>query len=117
MKFVIDESVPRRLARELVLIGLDVSIFPKVWMGLKNGHLLAKIQDRKFDCLVTCDKNFQYQQNMSRWPIALIVLPTPFFKDLKPAIAAIATRLESAEPGKVIEIDRNELGLPPTGRN
>ena len=44
------------------------------WAGLKNGKLLTKAVESKFDILLTIDKNINYQQNISKYNISLIVL-------------------------------------------
>jgi hypothetical protein len=90
MKFVLDESVPRRLAAELSRRGLDVSRFPNGWKGLKNGKLIAQILPTDFRGLITCDKNLTYQQNLRDVPLAIVVLPSPFFDDLEPRLDEIA---------------------------
>lgn len=43
------------------------------WAGVKNGALLALAQSQ-FDVFVTVDRNLSYQQDLSNFDIALIVL-------------------------------------------
>ena len=43
------------------------------WAALKNGDLLSRAQ-HEFDALVTTDRNLPFQQDLSRFSIAVIVL-------------------------------------------
>lgn len=64
------------------------------WAGRANGELLDLAAEGGFDGLVTVDRRFEYQQNESTLPIAVIVLVAPRnrFQDLErhvPAVMAI----------------------------
>ena len=56
------------------------------WAGASNGDLLRLAGAEDFDALVTVDRGFEYQQNVSELPIAVII-----------AIAA-GNRLEDLQP-------------------
>ncbi len=43
------------------------------WSGLKNGNLMRVAIDAQFDILLTIDKNLEYQQNMNKYPIIVVV--------------------------------------------
>ena len=43
---------------------------------MKNGELL-RIAENEFDVWVTADQNIEYQQNLSRFNIAVVVLVAP----------------------------------------
>ena len=43
------------------------------WASLKNGVLLAKAEN-EFDIFITVDRNLSYQQNLSQFDIAVVVL-------------------------------------------
>jgi hypothetical protein len=43
------------------------------WSGIKNGKLLA-LADAEFDVFLTVDQNLKYQQNLSAFRIAIILL-------------------------------------------
>ena len=69
------------------------------WAGVKNGQLLA-LAEAEFDIFITVDRNLSFQQNLSQFDIAVIVMQAPSNRlaDLKPlapkvlAILAMATR-------------------------
>jgi hypothetical protein len=44
------------------------------WSGIKNGKLMALCADNGFDILLTIDKNLQFQQNLDKYPITIVVL-------------------------------------------
>ncbi len=76
MKIILDESVPRDLAKALRAAGCIVAPFPNAWKGTRNGRLLSKITEAGHNALLTCDKNMGFQQNLSQTQILIAVLPT-----------------------------------------
>lgn len=84
MRILLDESLPRPLGR--LLIGHDVStVADEGWTSLTNGALLRQAAD-SFDVLLTADQNIEFQQNLAKLPLAIVVL------------VADSNRLESLEP-------------------
>ncbi len=72
MRVLLDECVPRRLRRELP--GHEVlTVTGHGWSGIKNGELLA-LAGAEFDVFLTVDQNLKYQQNLSTFRIAIILL-------------------------------------------
>lgn len=72
MRVLLDECLPRRLKRELV--GHDVRTAPEMgWASKSNGELLA-LAAGTFDVFLTADRNLSYQQDVSAYDIAVVVL-------------------------------------------
>lgn len=72
MQALLDESLPRGLARHLT--GLDVeTVFDRGWSGLKNGDLLGRAASH-FEVFITADQNLRYQQNLAGFDIGVVVL-------------------------------------------
>ena len=72
MRLLLDESVPVRL--RLHIKGHAVQTVAEMgWLGVKNGRLLD-LAASQFDAFVTVDKNLQYQQNLTKLPVSVIVL-------------------------------------------
>ena len=72
MRILLDECVPSRLRRELP--GHDVRTVPEMgWASRENGALLA-LAEGKFDVFLTTDQRISYQQAVSKFAIALVVL-------------------------------------------
>ncbi len=104
MRILIDESLPRRLKRELP--GHDVSTVPeKGWAGKKNGELI-RLAAREFDVFVTADQNLIFQQNLSNIRIAwiLLVAESNRFDALMPLMPHVIEALETIGPGDIVRI-------------
>ncbi len=102
MLILLDESVPRRLSRELP--GYEVrTVQQQGWSGYENGALLARAESAGFAALITADQNLQYQQNLSGLKIRVIVLAATSnrFEVLRQLGPQIITALEEMEPGQV----------------
>ena len=56
------------------------------WAGSTNGELLRLAAGGGFDALVTVDRGFEYQQNLSSLPIPVVIL------------VAARNRLQELEP-------------------
>ena len=88
MKILLDECIDRRLAKEIQVH--EVVTVPQAgWVRVQNGDLLRRAQDR-FDVFVTVDPNLPFQQPVTQFRIAVIVLeaPTNRLQDLRPSTAA-----------------------------
>lgn len=104
MRLLLDESLPRRLGPLLVGHGV-VTVADAGWAGLTNGRLLG-IAQHEFDCLVTADRSLVYQQSLSRFDMAVVVLraKTNRLEDLAPLIPRILELLPTLRSGQSAEI-------------
>lgn len=107
MKALLDEGVPKRLARLLGEKGHDVSGFPNAWKGLQNGKLLVRLRTEGFRCLITCDKNLIFQQNSMSVEVAILVLPTQDLFALVGMMDRISDALAACEIGVPVVLDRH----------
>ncbi|MDF3819605.1 hypothetical protein P3G55_06825 [Leptospira sp. 96542] len=73
MKILIDENLPKKLKKSLQELSV-YTIQEKQWLGLKNGDLIQKMLGDGFDTLITLDQNLKYQQNLSKYPIAVLLI-------------------------------------------
>jgi hypothetical protein len=89
--------MPRQLRRDLTEFEIR-TVQEEGWSAVKNGELLRRASE-KFSVLVTADKRLQYQQNISRFSIGVVVITAvdtrlPRLQSLLPqlrvAIAAVA---------------------------
>lgn len=86
MRILLDESLPRRLAR--LLPEHDVrTVAAMGWAGKRNSELL-QLAARPFDAVLTADQNLEHQHNLETLPIAVVVLiaPTNRIESLRPLI-------------------------------
>lgn len=106
MKILLDECVPRKLKFMLVAAGYDCETAREAGFGgVTNGKLLAQAE-LLFDVLVTIDRNIQYQQNLARRNIAILVLCaySNDISDIEPLVPDAVKALKSIKPGQVVEI-------------
>ncbi len=104
VRLLLDESLPRRLAQRLTAAEVD-TVFDRGWSGLKNGELL-RTAEREYDVFVTADQNLEYQQNLTGFEIAIVVLAahTNRLQDLIPLIPKVAEACSAAEEGTVVVV-------------
>ena len=72
MRVLRDECLPRRLKRDLV--GHEARTAPEMgWASKRNGELLA-LAVGHFEIFLTADRNLSYQQDLSAFDLAIVVL-------------------------------------------
>jgi uncharacterized protein DUF5615 len=101
VRVLLDECVDRRLAADIH--GHDVKTVPEAgWAALKNGDLLRRAQ-HEFDAFVTVDQHLPFQQALSRFSLAVIVLRAPSNRltELRGLIPELLAALPVAQRGAV----------------
>ena len=101
MRVLLDECLPRRLKRELV--GHDARTVPEMgWASKRNGELLAWAA-AEFDVFLTADRNLSYQQDVSAFDSAVVVLVarSNSLDDRRPLAPQILQTLVNAERRRV----------------
>lgn len=96
MRVLFDECLPRRLKRDLV--GHDVRTAPEMgWASKRNGELLA-LAVGQFEVFLTADRNLSYQQDLSSFDIAVVVLiaRSNRLDDLRPLVPELLQALPTA---------------------
>jgi hypothetical protein len=73
------------------------------WGDLKNGLLLAKTE-LEFDIFLTTDQNLQYQQNVRREKLSIVVVPTNYWPEIKAHAGEISAALASLKAGAFVEL-------------
>jgi hypothetical protein len=104
VRILLDESLPRPLAK--LLIGHDVrSVTELQWTGLKNGELLLKAVD-SFDAVLTADQNIEFQQNLTKLPVAVVVLVanTNRIESLEPLVPELLQALKALQPKTLLRV-------------
>lgn len=105
MRVLLDEYLPRRLKRELV--GHDARTAPEMgWASKTNGELLA-LAAADFDVFLTSDRNLSYQQNVSAFDVAVIVLVarSNSMDDMRQLVPRILGALATAKAGMVTLVE------------
>jgi len=109
-KVILDEGVPRSLARHLRDLGIDAAAFPNGMKQLSNGRLLAEVERRGFNVLLTNDKSMQFQQNLRGRPLAIVSLPTNLRPALMKMLPQIAEAIKQAEIGHFTQLHDPNAG-------
>ena len=73
MRVLLDHGTPRPIARWLE-DHIVVEAKAQGWDRFSNGALLDAAEAAGFELLLTTDKNMQYQQNLHKRKIAIVVL-------------------------------------------
>jgi predicted nuclease of predicted toxin-antitoxin system len=94
MKLLLDECVPRKLKNNL--IGHECQTVPEAGLaGKKNGELLSLAQAAGFEVFVTIDRGIEYEQNLVRRDIAVIMVRAKSSRlaDLLPLVPEVLKQL------------------------
>lgn len=105
MRVLLDENVDRRLKRDFAEGYEVVTVAEAGWAGKSNGELL-RLAEQRFDVLLSTDKGMPYQQNLSRFDLAVVLLraESNAREHLAPLMDQVDTALASVEPGTVVRI-------------
>lgn len=107
MKLLLDECVPRKLKNSFS--GHECQTVPEAgFAGKKNGELLHLADRAGFEVFVTVDRGLEYEQNLARHNIAVIVLRTKSSRlvDLIAHVPEILRLLPSIKSGELIRVGR-----------
>ena len=104
MRILLDESLPRPLARLLPEHEVR-TVAAMGWTGIRNSELL-QLAAGEFDAFLTADQNLGHQQNLSALPIAIVVLvaPTNRIEYLRPLIPALLRTLQTLAPRQLVRV-------------
>jgi hypothetical protein len=108
LKILLDECVDQRFRKDLT--GHQVETVQEAgWSGKKNGELLL-LASKSYDVFITVDRNLHFQQNFSRFDIAVLVLAaqTNRLADLRPLAPSVLIELPVLKPGVVSVIPKSQ---------
>ncbi|MEP7346041.1 MAG: hypothetical protein ABI877_12270 [Gemmatimonadaceae bacterium] len=76
------------------------------WSSVKNGDLLRRAAAAGFEAFVTPDQNLEYQQNLSRVGLAVVVVRARSnrIEDLVPLVPRLLEILVTAKPGQIVHV-------------
>lgn len=103
MRILFDVNIPDPLRFYLTEHTVDTAD-EKGWARLRNGNLIANAEQAAYDVLITCDQKMRYQQNISRRQIAVVVLLSNRWPQVRLKSDEIRTALEVAKPGEFLEV-------------
>lgn len=76
------------------------------WSSVKNGELIRRAVAAGFEVLVTPDRSLEYQQNLSRAGLAVLVVlaRSNRIEDIAPLVPRILEVLPTARPATVLHV-------------
>ena len=101
-RVLFDEDLPRKLRRDLVEFEIR-TVQEQGWSSVQNGELLRRASEL-FDVFVTADQNLQYQQNIARFDIGIVVIASADTRlpRLRSAILKIRTAIVNVQPRTLV---------------
>lgn len=106
MRILLDESAPRRL-KDLLAPHEVTTAQEQGWTSRRNGDLLGLAAAAGFDVLVTPDQSLSFQQNLSTFEIAVVVLAAPGGNRMSsylPIAAALLAAVETARKREALVV-------------
>lgn len=107
MKILIDECVPRALKLSLAARGHEcLTVQEAGWAGKSNGELLS-LAETAFEVFFILDTNLQYQQNLAKRRIAIVVMVAGSNRlvQLNRLFPACVEALKTIKPGEIVHVE------------
>ena len=102
MKILFDECIPHPLRRRLA--EFEISTAQEMgWGRVKNGDLLKRAEG-VFEVFLTADQQLKYQQNLKGRRLAILVLSTNRWPQVKAKTPEIIAAIQSLRPGDYLEL-------------
>jgi len=103
VRIVLDECLPRGLARELV--GHEVDTVPQAgWSGVKNGELLS-LAAQRYEALITIDQHFAEGHPVpGSLRLITLVAPSNRMESLRPLVPGVLHALASTRGGERVRV-------------
>ncbi len=103
LPLLFDRNIPDPLARCLTGFAIRRTE-DEGWNTLKNGDLLDSAERAGFFAMITADQNLGYQQNLDGRRLAILVLSTPKWSELRDQVPAIQAALDGLTAGGYVEL-------------
>lgn len=104
MRILFDQGTPAPLRDFLPTHRVDTA-YEMGWSTLDNGDLLGVAEDSGFELFLKTDKNLRYQQNLPVRRIAILVLPTTRWPQIRLHTGEIVAAVNNTKPGGYRELD------------
>jgi predicted nuclease of predicted toxin-antitoxin system len=105
VRVLIDECVDPRV-KTLLLDHLVATVHDQGWGELGDGALLAAAQG-EFDVLVTIDRKLEFQQNLAKLRIGVVVVRVPKnqFRYYQAIREELLWAIQRVQAGEVVHVD------------
>jgi hypothetical protein len=102
VRILFDQGTPVPLRRSLTPHQVTTA-FEQGWSDLENGLLLAAAEGH-FDALITTDQNLRFQQNLKGRQLAILVLPTTNWLEIREHLPDVAAAVNALRPGDYCQL-------------
>ena len=104
MRVLLDENIDRRFGRDIEA-DFVVGVADHGRSGTKNGKLLS-MAAAEFDILIAMDRGIEYQHDLSRVDLAVVVLRSVSSRltDVLPLVPALNALLPGMRLGQLVEL-------------
>ena len=103
MRVLFDQGVPVPLRSHIPHHEI-VTVFELRWSTLQNGELLSRAEAHGFEVFLTTDRNLKYQQNLAQRTLAIVVLLSTSWPNIRAHTERVVTAVEGATPGSYFEV-------------
>ena len=103
MKVLFDQGTPVPLRRYLRPHEVTTA-YELGWSTLQNGSLISQAEAAGFDVLITTDKNWKYQQNLSERSLAIVVLLSTSWPKIQAKVFEVMVAVDGATKGSYTEV-------------
>lgn len=103
MRILFDQGTPAPLRRHLPDHAVETA-FERGWSELRNSALLEQAEEHGYDLLITTDQNLQYQQDLSGRELAVLVLLSTAWPNIRLRVDEIRAAVSEMRPGAYREV-------------
>ncbi|MBM4063391.1 MAG: hypothetical protein FJ265_20170 [Planctomycetes bacterium] len=103
MRILFDQGVPVPLRGLLEGHAVETA-FERSWSTRTNGELLHAAEAAGFEVLLTTDKRLRFQQSLAGRRLAVLILPTTRWPDIREHAGEVLAALARLTPGTLREL-------------
>ena len=104
MRILFDHNVPAPLRRYLSGHQIDTAR-ERGWEALSNGSLLTEAEGNNYEVFIIADQSIRYQQNLTRFRIAVLVLTDNLWLNVRQKTADVQEMIDLLQPGEYRELE------------
>ena len=106
MRVLLDECLDERFRNSFSAHDCQTARYAGL-AGMENGELLTAAESAGFDVFLTVDQGIEYQQNLTRRKIAIMILrpKSNRLKDLLSLLPTCLAQIDSVRPGQICKSD------------
>jgi hypothetical protein len=102
MRILFDQGTRVPLRRSLPSHQVSTA-FEMGWSNLSNGELLRKAE-AQFDIFITTDQNLRHQQDLTALRLAILVLPTTNWLEIRQHLTEVENAVNNLQLGEYHEL-------------